>query len=321
MKLKNILPIIGIFLLVYLIYKIGPYNLFNTLKNANLFYIGLGLITTPIFILPLGYKWYKILKLQNFDLKFPYIMKIYYIGAFYGFITPARAGSLLRAYYIKEKTKKGLIECASSIIIERILDLFVIFLFAFIGSLIFLNKLNINMIHILIITFLIFFSLILIFMRKERGIFVLSIFYNYLLPKNMREKADDSLNKFYNSLPKLRKLIYILFLTIITWLILYFQVYLFGLAFNIEVPFHIFLTFMSIGTVVATIPISISGLGTRELTLITLFSLYNINPEAIVSMSLSSFFGIGTLEALIGLFFIIKEKKKNEILNYNSISS
>ncbi len=320
MKFKKFLPIIGIFLLVYLIYKIGLISLFNTIKYANLFYILLGLILTPVFILPLGYKWYKILKLQGFtNINFYYIMKLYYIGAFYGFITPARAGSLIRAYYLKEKTKKGLIECASSIVIERILDLLTIFSIAFVGSLIFLNKSDVNVTSLLIISFITLLILIFIFMRKSRGIFILSFIYNYLLPKNIREKADTSLNQFYDSLPKLRKLIFIFSLTILTWVGLYFQTYIFAIAFHINVPFHIFMTFSSIGTIIATLPISISGLGTRELTLITLFSLYNVTPESIISMSLSSFFGIGLIEALTGLFFIYKGDK-NEILDYNTIS-
>ena len=78
------------------------------------------------------------------------------------------------------------------------------------------------------------------------------------------------------------------------------------------------MSFVSIGTVIATIPISISGLGTREFTLITLFSLFNIPPEATVSMSLVSFFMTGLIEGSLGLYFAFKE---DEILDYNTISS
>lgn len=319
MKFKKVLSLIGIILFAYLIYKVGVQNLIQTLKNANFYYIIIGIISTPIFIMPLAVKWYLILKKQGFNLNFPYVLKLYYIGAFYGFITPARVGSLIRAVYLKKKTKKGLIECASSIVIERALDLFSIFIFAFIGALIFI-KTNLNLNYVLIFSFLVFSLLIFIFMRKSRGMFVLKLFYNYFLPKNIKDKADNSLHTFYNSLPKLRKLIPVFILSIITWILLYFQTYLFALAFSINIPFYIFVAFVSIGTIVATIPISVSGLGTREFTLITLFSIYNVPPEAVVSMSLSSFFLIGLIEGLIGLFFMFKEDK-NEILNYNSISS
>lgn len=317
MKIKKILPFIGLILLIYLIYRIGVYDLLETLKNANIYYILIGILSTPIFILPLAYKWHMILKRQGFNLNFFYVLRLYYIGAFYGFITPARVGSLIRAQYLKKKTKKGLIECASSIVIERVMDLFAIFIFAFVGSLIFINS-NLSLSYVLIFSFLVFAGLIFIFMRKSRGMFVLGLIYNYLLPKNIRDIADNSLDNFYNSLPKLRTLIPVLFATLITWTLLYFQTYIFAWAFSIKIPFYIFLVFAAVGTIVATIPISISGLGTRELTLITLFSIYNIKPEAVISMSLSSFFLIGLFEALVGLFFIFKE---DEILDYNTISS
>ena len=320
MKIKKILPLIGIILFLYLIYRIGLSNLISTIKNANLIYLIPGIIVTPLFISVLALKWYTILKIQGYDVKFLYIQKLYYIGGFYGFITPARAGSLMRAYYLKQKTKKSLVECASSIIVERIIDLFVILFFAFIGSLIFLKNFNINLIKVLTPAFVVFLFLILTFLKKERGIFLLSLFYKILLPKNIKDKADTSLDTFYNKIPKIKYLILIFIMTLIAWIIIYFQSYIFAKAFNVIVPFHIFVTFISIGTIIATLPISISGLGTRELTLITLFSLYNVRPEAIVSTSLVSFFVVGLIEGIVGLIFIYSEDK-NEILDYNTISS
>ena len=317
MKIKKILPFFGLIIFVYLIYRIGIYDLIRTLKGANITYLLIGILTTPIFILPLAFKWYMILKKQNFDLSFLYVLKVYYIGAFYGFITPGRVGSLMRALYLKKKTKKGLVECSSGIIVERILDLFVIFLFAFLGALILLKG-NLNLSYAMIISFLIFAGLIFIFMRRSRGMFILGLVYNYLFPKSIKDKADNSLNIFYNSLPKLRKLIPVLFVSFMTWISLYFQTYIFAWAFSINVPFYVFVAFAAIGTIIATIPISVAGLGTRELTLITLFSLYNVTPEAVVSMSLSSFFLIGLIEGLVGLIFIFKE---DEVLDYNTISS
>ncbi len=317
MKLKRILPLFGLILFVYLIYRIGINDLITTLRGANVTYLLIGILSTPIFILPLAFKWHMILKKQNFNLNYLYVLRLYYMGAFYGFITPARVGSLMRAIYLKKKTKRGLIECASSIVIERVMDLFAIFIFAFMGALLFIKS-NLSLTYALVFSFLVFSGVIFIFMRKSRGKFVLGLIYNYLLPKNIRDKTDDSLNSFYSSLPKLRKLIPVLFATLITWTLIYFQTYIFAWAFSIKIPFYVFLVFASIGTIIATIPISVSGLGTRELTLITLFSLYNIKPEAVVSMSLSSFFLIGLIESLIGLVFIFKE---DEVLDYNTISS
>ncbi len=317
MKIKKILSVIGLIFFFYILYDVGVLKILSTIKNSNLYYLAFAVILTPAFILPLAFKWWLILKKQGFNLNFSYVLKLYYIGAFYGFITPAHIGSLIRAHYLKNKTKKGLIECASGIIIERIFDLFTIFIFAFIGAL-FLLKSSVGIISPIIVSFIVFLIAILIFMRKKRGMLFLSVFYNLLLPKNIKEKADNSLDKFYNSLPKLRKLISIFLITIISWIIFYSQTYIFAKAFYINIPFPIFVSLVSIGTIIATIPISISGLGTREFTLITLFSLFNISPESVVSMSLVSFVTTGLIEGALGLYFAFKE---DEIFNYNTVSS
>ncbi|MBI2672601.1 flippase-like domain-containing protein [Candidatus Woesearchaeota archaeon] len=314
MKLKRILPIIGIVLLIYLIYDIGFSKIINAVKGADIYYLIFGVVLTPIFVLPLAFKWHRILKKQGFNLNFLYVLKIYYIGAFYGFITPSRAGSLMRAYYLKNKTKRKLVECASGIVAERIMDLFSVFIFAFLGV-IFIIKSNFNLKPILIISFLVFFTLIWIFMRKKRAMFLLGLLYRHLVPEHIKDKTDNSLNTFYDSLPKLRKLASIFLLTIFSWIFLYLQTFIFAKAFHItSIPFYIFVSLISIGTVVATIPISVSGLGTRELTLINLFGLFNVNPEAVVSMSLISFIAVGLIESSIGLFFMLKENK-NETKN------
>ena len=320
MNIKKILPVIGIVLLIYLVYDIGLSKIINAIKSANIYYLIFGTVLTPLFILPLALKWHRILKKQGFNLNFFYVLKIYYIGAFYGFITPSRAGSLMRAYYLKKKTKRKLMECASGIVVERIMDLFSVFIFAFLGV-IFIIKSYPVLKPVLVVSFFVFFALILIFMRKKRAVFLLSLLYKHLLPEHIKNKADNSLNIFYDSLPRLRKLVSIFLLTIFSWIVLYLQTFIFAKAFHItSIPFYIFISLISIGTVVATIPISISGLGTRELTLINLFGLFNVNPEAVVSMSLVSFIAVGLIESSIGLFFMLKEGK-NEIFDNNPSGS
>tara|TARA_B100000427_G_C15460098_1_gene573624 strand:- start:997 stop:1215 length:219 start_codon:yes stop_codon:yes gene_type:complete len=59
---------------------------------------------------------------------------------------------------------------------------------------------------------------------------------------------------------------------------------------------------MAISNLVSFLPISISGLGTRDATLIFLFSLINIQSELALSYSLLIFFTIFLAGGLFGYF-------------------
>ena len=66
---------------------------------------------------------------------------------------------------------------------------------------------------------------------------------------------------------------------------------------------------MGIANVVASLPITLYGLGTREISMISLFSIYNITPEKIVSLSLFWFVIIWLLPSIIGAAITLKETK------------
>src|SRR3989344_4017937 len=102
---KRILSLIGIIIFIYLIYKIGLDKILQSVSQINLWYVLLSLIPLSVLFFFLTYKWHAILKLQGFsNLGAWFLLKVYLIGAFYGFITPSRTGSLIGAVYLKEKT-------------------------------------------------------------------------------------------------------------------------------------------------------------------------------------------------------------------------
>lgn len=60
-----------------------------------------------------------------------------------------------------------------------------------------------------------------------------------------------------------------------------------------------------------TIPITFSGLGLRETFAVHIFKRYGIRGEYAVTASLTIFFITGVLPALVGLFLMLREKKKH----------
>ena len=74
------------------------------------------------------------------------------------------------------------------------------------------------------------------------------------------------------------------------------QCYLIDTAMGLSINFITITLFMAISNLISFIPISISGLGTRDVTLIFLFSMIGLKPELALSYALLvfiSFFIVG----------------------------
>ncbi len=294
MKLKKLLPLIGLSIFAYLIYKIGLKNIINTISNANIIYIILAIITAFIVNVIFAIKWREILKAQNIHISISHSYVLYLIGMFYGAITPSRMGSIIRASYLKKETDRSFTDCLSSIAIERIMDLFVIFIFAFIGSLLLSSFINI------------YFSIILAFFLFIIASYILLKKKDFIL-KFILKRFRATISNFYNNIPKFRYLIYPLFLTFIVWIINAILVYLVFRSLSLHFNLFYLVCIYSIGTVVALIPITIGGLGTREATLITVFGFFGFSAQQIISISLITL-GVGLFPALVGMILSFKYK-------------
>jgi uncharacterized membrane protein YbhN (UPF0104 family) len=67
---------------------------------------------------------------------------------------------------------------------------------------------------------------------------------------------------------------------------------------------------LAITSSIAVIPVSIYGLGTRDATLVALFSLYDIPPENSISFTLFWFAVFFITPSIIGAFITVLENKK-----------
>ncbi|MAG20535.1 hypothetical protein CL618_03830 [archaeon] len=307
MKLKKLLPIIGIVLFIYIIIKVDPKKLFQTLLELKLSLLFLSLLLFIPISLIQTYKWKHITKLQNLTTNFLFLLKSNILANFYGLITPARMGNFIKIEYLKEQTKASTEKCSSNVVIDRFLDILSVFTLAAIGSLVFFNT---DLILILVISLVLLMLLFIFLMKPKLNKPIFKFIYHKILPEKLKEKANHSFHAVYDHIPKIRTLIYPFFLSILTWLLIVSQVYLVALAFSISIPYFSFIFLFPISTIVTLLPISIAGFGTREASLLYLFQSFNILPERIVSMSIfSPIITISTYLILVGIFSLIKIKK------------
>ena len=73
MKIKKLLPFIGIALFIYIVYRIGLENIIAAFIKVNPYYLLLGALAILFKPFLESWKWYSILKSQGIKVDFPYL--------------------------------------------------------------------------------------------------------------------------------------------------------------------------------------------------------------------------------------------------------
>ena len=139
---------------------------------------------------------------------------------------------------------------------------------------------------------------VLFFILFVAGIFILQNkkivgkigkpFYKFFVPHKFKKFVGKSFEEFYDNLGKLnRKIIICNFIfTILAWFIGFAQYWFLSLALGLNLSYFEICLISPILLLVQLIPISISGIGTREAAAILLLSVFNVKPELAIAFSL-----------------------------------
>ncbi len=309
MGIKKYLPIIGIAIFLYLLFRLDISNILNEIKNADLFFLFIALFLVFVSFFTSTLKWFFIARKQNINVSFNQAIKINLMSGFYGFVTPSRIGSVIRIEYLKDINNNKLGKTASNYVLEKILDLSSLIILMIVSSFVLRSILSMTYFYYAIAGFIAIVIFVFIFRDEERSKTLLKIFYVKFLPKKIKETAKDGFYSFYESMPQKKYFAVFLLLSLLNWVILYSIFFFIGLSVGIKTSFFYFLLFMPITTFIGQIPITINGLGTREAAMISLFGLLGISATKIFSMSLINLVINGIFPAIIGMLLILRDKK------------
>lgn len=302
--LQKSLPLIGVGLFVYLIISVGPNKIVETFLSSDKKITALSLLFTFPILLLQTYKWDMLLKYQKIKLEIFYLLKLYMVGLFYSLVTPGKLGSFLRIFYLKEKIQKGLAECSVNLVLERILDFIALFVLAIIGSLLLLQRSS-TIFWALLGTFLLFISGVSFLLYSQQKDLLLKIVYNHLVPFPLKNRVKSGFKIFYKNLPNISKLTLPFLIGFLGWTLLLTQSYVISYALGIKIPYIHYITFITIGTIVGWLPISIGGFGTRDAALIYLLGILGVSAQKALSLSLISYTITSITPALLGGVFLI----------------
>ncbi|MCK5712549.1 MAG: flippase-like domain-containing protein, partial [Hyphomicrobiaceae bacterium] len=155
-----------------------------------------------------------------------------------------------------------------------------------------------------------------VYLATQRALMrrLLKPMFDALVPKKYKEAFSLNFNTFYDSLALYRRdrgaMVAAFLLTVLVWALVFLLAYYITVLFGIDVDLKYVVLIMPIVTLVELIPISVSGLGTRDATVIYFFSVVGISSAAAVGFSIGYLF-IGTyLTALAGFLMWLRHPVK-----------
>lgn len=301
---------LGLVIFVIVLLHVDLGKIFSYFKSIQPIHLISSMAILLTFHISKSIRWQYILKKQSipYSLSSSYLM--YSAGLYAGVITPGRLGDFIKAFYLKKDghtTGKAL----ASVFLDRILDLFFLFLIA-IPSFIWVKQsvdAKINLLGIIIFLALISVIIILVSSKKFAH-FWGQIFFRFI-PAKYKPLFQNSFNDFYSSLNSFSVLHYLIvvFITVTGWFIYFYLIFFLSEAAGLNIPFLQVVFFFVVSSIAAFIPISVAGIGTRDVTLLYFFPFIGYSKETAVSFSLIILF-IYLLTTLYGLIaWIIKPLK------------
>jgi len=296
-KNQNIIKIIVSVLILIFLFKFINFNLvLNTLKNVNALFLVV-LVFIPINII---LRAWRLMIILNKDKKLISIKDSFYLnlaGITLNLFMPASSGDIAKSYYgykwhgVKE-------EMLSANIFDKFMALFSTF---FIGI---LAALYLKIYILSFVSFLLAVFIVLIFIYPHK------MPWNYLnkiVSKFLKIQLDE--NKLALSFAvsngiKLKTFL----LSILAFILLYFQFYLLCLSFSIKITFIYVLAVAPLLNLAVLFPLTLNGLGSGEAMTIYLFNLINISPSMSIVVSLLSQVVNAVIPGLFGFIIIIMKR-------------
>ena len=317
MKIKKwYMGIIGIILLAYILSSIDIRQLFQTLLQINLAIFAIAVLLEIVSIIIKGIKYVFVVKAHNESISLSNSIKYTRIGFFLSMVTPGKIGELARAFYINKKIH-SLGKSLSTVVVDRAIDLVILLSTGFAAA-VFLSltiETNILPIEAIAIVIVLFILLAVLASRKNLAKKLLKPIFKAIIPEKMKHKTRIGFNDFYAAVGKAvknkKELTIAVFCGIMIWIVTVFALWFYLLSLNIfTVPFYFIIILLPAIITIELLPISFSGIGTRDAVCILLLGIFGVTAPEAVAFSVLLFATGYLLNAAIGFVFFSNEPIK-----------
>jgi len=312
---KFIRIIISVAIILYMLSKISFSEIWCILQNSRLDYLILAFsfIIMGVFISSL--KWKLLLSTKSIKARYIELVRFYFIGMFFNSVMPSTIGGDMIRGYESSKEYGNKSKVFSSIFMERFTGLIALISFAIVG--LFLEISKFCRTGVILILFILIGATIgiaiLIYDKKNIKFFkclylpILNLFERFDL-KDKSEEFYDAVNDYKNHRSVISTS---LLLSFIFQFISISYTYIMALSLNININFTYFFIFVPIITCITMIPVSIGGLGIREVSYVYLFTKVGMTISEAFTISIMRFFLALVVSLIGGLIYLDRNRSIN----------
>ena len=273
----------GTALLLFFLWRLNldPAQIGRQLLAANPWLIGLAVLGVfPLNALK-AWRWQLILADLGVKIRFGEAYRLYALGTSAGSFTPGQAGDLIKAWYLQRQgysLRTGLV----SVVLDRLFDVAALVLMASSGLLVLGASFMSLLPALLSLLAGVALGLLVLSVPRLREPLLRTVLRLLLRKKTNLDEADQT--EAHQNLAPLR-FGRVFGLTLAATLVVLGRVWLLALAIGINLGFMELIAASSLATVISLLPVSVGGIGARDLTLVYVLGQLGYDKPKAVSLS------------------------------------
>lgn len=309
------MPLVGLVVFAVIVYRTGPARIMATLSTIE----WPQLLWAPLLILAImlvrGARWHYVIRSVGIDYSLARCTTVWTIGFFASAVTPAKAGDAVRAIYLRNDTGRPIGETFLTVFVDRLWDLGFILAAGTVSALVFSSRyIQIPSAPLLAVGALVLATAAATATRRSWVRALLRPAFSVMVPARFRDSLSSSFHTFYDALrvhaSRPSRIITMAAYTLLCWALIFCLAVYVARLLSLPVSAGYIALIMPVVTLVELIPFSVSGLGTRDATVIYFFAVVGAGAAEAVGFSIV-YLLIGTyLTALAGFFLWLRHPVK-----------
>lgn len=265
--------IFGVVILVFLFSKTSVKEFIHLLINADYKFFVIALILYVTGQIVSARKWMILSQRLKFENSFKRYLNLYFLGMFYNIFLPTNiGGDIIKVIKLNDKKTFGIKRAVISVLADRITGVCVLVFFILFGFLFYTNIMIINIVNIGII------------LASLLGLaaFVYIVKHENIIPEKYKNIYDLVL-----SLCEKVVILKITFWSLLFHLFLLFIHCCVAQMYNLNIPFSYYLLLYPITAIVASLPLSINGIGLKEFVYVYMLKAFNIDTSTAILFAMT----------------------------------
>lgn len=292
LKVKHF-SIVGVIIFFYIILQLDISKLVGVIAYTNIMLVAVGMAIAFSAFIVRSIRWNHIIfQMLGKKGSARSVISCWISSTMLGLITPGRLGELLyRTKYVKSVSSVSAGKAFSTVAVDRLFDITLFLIASIIGIILVVIVFETAVMEILVFLAIMCIMLMLVFFwMKRRGAVdsILRVFFRAIVPNSMKKRIKLNYNDFFIAMRGMGRwqIASALVFSLLAFMVSIASYFFVAISIGMSVPIWYLAFVVPITYMVTLIPISVSGLGTREASYIFLFSLVGIQPEVSLLFSI-----------------------------------